>query len=80
MKCKRVMSGFLWLVSVGLADAQQGIIKGKIIDAVNRESLAGAAVQIARTNNGAVTNLSGDFQLYSTAGEKNLKVRYLGYR
>lgn len=60
--------------------AQQAIIKGRIYDAVNRESLAGATVFLSAVNNSTVADVTGQFFLYVVPGDLELKVRYLGYR
>lgn len=69
------------LVSLSLnAWAQQAIIKGKITDVVNQEVLTGATITLSGTNNTTVTDVNGEFLLYAGAGDRQLIVRYLGYR
>lgn len=60
--------------------AQQAIIKGKITDAVNKEVLTGATITLSGTNNTTVTDVNGEFLLYAQPGDRQLVVRYLGYR
>ncbi len=60
--------------------AQQAIIKGSVTDAVNKEVLTGATITLSGTNNAAVTDVNGSFFLYATPGNRQLVVRYLGYR
>jgi TonB-dependent receptor len=60
--------------------AQQAIIKGKITDAVNKEVLTGATITLSGANNTTVTDVNGEFLLYARPGDRQLVVRYLGYR
>ncbi|MBO9562946.1 MAG: TonB-dependent receptor [Niastella sp.] len=60
--------------------AQQAIIKGKITDAVNKEVLTGATITLSGANNTTVTDVNGEFLLYAQPGDRQLVVRYLGYR
>jgi TonB-dependent receptor len=60
--------------------AQQAIIKGKITDAVNKEVLTGATITLLGANNTTVTDVNGEFLLYVQPGDRQLIVRYLGYR
>jgi TonB-dependent receptor len=69
----------LLTLSMG-AWAQQAIIKGKITDAVNKEVLTGATITLSGTNNTTVTDVNGEFFLYAQPGDRQLVVRYLGYR
>jgi len=73
---------FIWiplLLAATVANAQRGIIKGRITDQRNKEPLTGATVVVTGTNNAASTNLNGEYQFYVNAGKINLTVRYLGY-
>lgn len=63
-----------------VAWAQQAIIKGKITDAVNKEVLTGATITLSGANNTTVTDINGEFFLYAQPGDRQLVVRYLGYR
>ncbi len=69
----------LLTLSMG-AWAQQAIIKGKITDAVNKEVLTGATITLSGANNTTVTDVNGEFLLYARPGDRQLVVRYLGYR
>ena len=57
----------------------QGTITGKVQDASSGESLAGAAVKVAGTTKGAVTNENGVFELKVDAGDVTLEIAYIGY-
>lgn len=56
-------------------------IKGVVIDKNTKEPLIGAAVRIAGTTIGAVTNFEGHYILpHCKAGTYTLEVRYVGYQ
>jgi len=57
----------------------QGTITGKVQDATSGESLVGAAVKVAGTTTGAVTDGSGVFELKVKAGNVTLEVAFIGY-
>lgn len=77
----KLLSCFLVLVFGAIRlHAQQAIIKGKVVDAVNTESLTGATISLQLVNNSTVTDVNGRFFLYVKPGDLQLKVSYLGYR
>lgn len=51
----------------------------KVIDAVTREPIANASVQIKNTNQGTITNASGEFVLPLADTNRELLISYLGY-
>ena len=52
---------------------------GKVIDAVTREPIANASVQIKNTNHGTITNAGGEFVLPLADTTRELLISYLGY-
>jgi TonB-dependent receptor len=56
-----------------------GTVSGIVTDGQTNAALPGATVQIAGTNTGTVTNLSGEFSLRATAGEIELVISYVGF-
>jgi TonB-dependent receptor len=64
-------------------DPQQqapGEVAGTIVDAVTREPLIGASIQLRGTAIGSVTNTDGEYVITRLpAGDQVLVVRYLGY-
>lgn len=57
----------------------QTTVKGQVVDAENGEPLIGAAVTVAGTTQGVVTDLDGNFTLKAAPGS-NLLIKYLGYK
>ena len=79
MITKWITCCLLLTISLG-AWAQQAVIKGKVTDAVNKEVLTGATITLSGTNNTTVADVNGEFLLYAPPGDRQLVVRYLGYR
>lgn len=59
--------------------AQQAFISGLVTDSASGEALIGVVVQ-SSTGSGAVTDVSGNYSLKTTAGEQTLTFHYIGYR
>lgn len=77
----RYYSLLLLLFSALSAAAQNGIIRGKITDAVSGEILSFATVRIQGTGKGAVSDTAGRYQITGLdAGLYNLEVSLLGYK
>jgi TonB-dependent starch-binding outer membrane protein SusC len=57
----------------------QNIIKGSIKDASNNDPIIGASVFVKGTQNGAVTNIDGEFEIKATSNDI-LSVSYIGYK
>ena len=56
-------------------------IFGKVIDASTREPLPSANVFLAGTAMGAVTDLKGEYQIFSVSpGTYTLRVTFIGYK
>jgi TonB-dependent receptor len=59
----------------------QGIVKGKVIDSENKEPLPGVSVVIFGTNQGAVTDIKGEYTIAGVnEGKQTLEVIYIGYQ
>jgi iron complex outermembrane receptor protein len=58
----------------------QSTVKGKVVDAVTKESLPGAAVSIKGTTTGTITNAEGEFTLKIEKSTETLVVNYVGYK
>ncbi len=69
---------FIWLTA--LANAQNTIFKGQVIDGKTKEGLAGAYVHFDDKNGGAVTDAFGRFFINKLSpGNYKVKVKYIGY-
>lgn len=58
-----IISIFLIMASI-YATAQEGVVRGKVVDATNNEPLPFVNVVIMGTTTGAVTDLDGNFQIF----------------
>lgn len=58
-----------------------GILEGKVVDKDSKEPIIGATVQIVGTNQGAATNLDGEFLISNVeAGTYDVRVTNIGYQ
>lgn len=69
---------YLLLLISSITQAQNDVIKGKIVDE-NNETLLGANVYWLNTNIGVVTNENGEFTIKKSPETKSLVVSYIGY-
>ena len=68
----------LALVAMGFSAFAQSTVKGTVKDAAG-EPIIGAAVQVAGTHNGAITDLDGSFSLPGVYQGDKLEVSCIGY-
>jgi len=79
---KRFLAGLL-LVScpVGGVYAQQGTIRGQVMDRDTREPLPGANIVVQGTSLGAATDIDGRYEIQNVPpGTYTVAVSYVGYR
>ncbi len=62
------------------AFSQRGIVRGKVIDDSNGETIIGANVVLEGTSTGTTTDLDGDFSLELDPGTYTLQITYIGYQ
>lgn len=67
------------LTSLGTM-AQEGQIRGMIIDGESGETLVGVTVFAVGTTSGTITDIDGKFSLRLPAGTYNLQVSYISYQ
>lgn len=67
-------------MATSLAWAQNGIIRGTVIDDATGETVIGANISIKETSAGAVSDLDGQFSIEIEPGVYNLQVTYIGYQ
>ena len=61
--------------------SQNGIIKGKVFNSINNESIPFASVGISTTSTTTTTDINGNYELKNLIpGLYNVSVSYLGYR
>ena len=78
----KILSILFMLMFVSPVTAQTGVgkLSGKIVDANTREALIGANIVILNTDQGAATNVDGEyFVLNITPGTYDIRVSYVGY-
>jgi TonB-dependent SusC/RagA subfamily outer membrane receptor len=68
----------LFLVGVGLVNAQSKSISGKVISAEDGQPVIGATVKVKGASTGTITNTDGDFRISLTGNEKTLVISYVG--
>lgn len=73
--------GMLVLATAGIAQAQQGRIVGQVLEETTGRPIDGARVFVVGTEQAAVTDLQGRYQLTNVApGQVQLRVARLGYQ
>ncbi len=68
----------LFLVGVGLVNAQSKSISGKVLSAEDGQPIIGATVKVKGTSAGTITNVDGEFKISLQSNAKNLVVSYVG--
>jgi hypothetical protein len=77
---RNILLSFLFFFPSLLPSVGQGIVRGKVLDAVNRSAIPFANVVVTGTNTGAVTDTSGRFEITEVKpGFVSLSVSYIGY-
>jgi hypothetical protein len=63
------------------SSAQQGVLRGKVLDAINNEGIPMATVSLQGTTKGLKTDVDGNFEFKQlTPGLYNIEVSYIGYK
>ncbi len=70
----------LFLIGVGLVNAQTRTITGKVISAEDGEPIIGASVMVKGTQTGTVTDVRGQFTISVPANANTLWISYVGMR
>ena len=72
---------FIFLLVGFMTQAQNGIIKGRVSNAINNEPIMFANVLVVDTDKGVATDLEGNYEVTGLEpGLYDLKVTYLGYK
>ena len=75
---------FLWaclfLVGVGLVNAQSKSISGKVLSTDDGQPIIGATVMVKGTTVGTITNADGEFKISLQGNAKNLLISYVGMK
>ena len=75
---KQLFSAFSILFSIGLC-AQNGTIRGTVIEDSNGEPLFGVTVQIKSTTTGAITDFDGKFDIPIAAGTYDIQASFVSF-
>ncbi|HEY5591382.1 MAG TPA: SusC/RagA family TonB-linked outer membrane protein [Paludibacter sp.] len=70
----------LFLVGVGLVNAQSKSISGKVLSAEDGQPIIGATVMVKGTTIGTITNVDGEFKISLQGNAKNLLISYVGMK
>ena len=75
---------FLWaclfLIGVGLVNAQSKTVSGKVLSAEDNEPVIGASVMVKGTSTGTITSVDGSFTISLTGSSKTIVVSYVGMK
>ncbi|MCU7548882.1 TonB-dependent receptor [Chitinophagaceae bacterium LB-8] len=69
----------VFTILISYTSFTQNVYKGKIIDAVTREAIAGASVNYSNSKTGCSTNQSGAFSFTSPENKPEVQVSFIGY-
>jgi len=70
----------LFLIGVGLVNAQSKSVSGKVISAEDGQPVIGASVLVKGTTTGTITGIDGDFTITLTGSAKTLVISYVGMK
>ena len=70
----------LFLVSVGVVNAQSKSISGKVFSADDGQPVIGAQVKVKGSTVGTITGPSGEFKINLSANAKNLVISFIGMK
>src|SRR5512145_1166738 len=80
---KKIVKILLFLLGLAMgicAQAQNGQIKGRVLD-IDNQSLPGAAIMLTGTSYTGVSDINGYFHLQNIpAGSYQMEVRYIGFQ
>ncbi|SHK97401.1 TonB-dependent receptor [Reichenbachiella agariperforans] len=77
---KKILLATLLVCLVSIASAQNGFLRGKIIDGETGEGLFGATVTKQGTTQGSVADFDGNFSLSLPAGTHTVVVQFISYQ
>ena len=67
----------LFLIGVGLVNAQSRTVSGKVLSAEDGEPIIGATVMVKGTTAGTITDVSGNFSINVSGSNKTLVISYM---
>src|SRR3989344_1842512 len=75
---KNIFTLIFFFAILHFSQAQNAIIKGKIIDNITKEPLIGVNV-ILNDGSGAATDINGDYKISVAPGNYTIIFRFIGY-
>jgi len=70
----------LFLIGIGVVNAQSKSVSGKVISAEDGQPVIGASVKVVGTQSGTITGVDGDFTVSLTGSAKSLEISYVGMK
>jgi len=70
----------LFLVGLGLVNAQSKSVSGKVFSADDGQPVIGATIKVKGTSQGTITNTDGEFRINLSVNEKKLIISYVGMK
>jgi len=70
----------LFLIGVGLVNAQSRTVSGKVLSAEDGQPIIGATVIVKGTSSGTITDVSGNFSVSVAAKSQTLVISYVGMK
>lgn len=78
MKITRIITLIALMVTTGILQAQQGIIRGTVYEKATGEGMWGVQVLVVNSSNGATSDFDGKFEIKVDPGTYNLKASFVG--
>src|SRR6056297_869642 len=79
MKLRTILTIILLLTHIAFAAAQQGTLRGKIIDEETGETLIGATIRVKDKTIGTISDFDGKYSLQLTPGTHTIQVSFVSY-
>lgn len=70
----------LFLLGIGMANAQTRTISGKVVSGDDGEPIIGATIMIKGTTQGTISSANGSFSLTLPSSSRALSVSYVGMK
>lgn len=80
MNITKIFCSLLLMGTVFTAAAQNGIVRGKVIDDATGEELYGVTVVVAGTTTGSITDFEGAFEISLAPGSYDLQFSFVSFK
>lgn len=75
----KLLTTSIFIIMLQIALAQNGTLKGKIVDAKSSEALIGVNISVQNSTNGTTTDIDGNYELQLPEGKYTIVYTYVGY-